>query len=94
MSVLGVEVAGFAAGNAVVLAVFAETDFEDRLAEAAVFFALARSFRHIANRADKVLGHGRRLARFAQRCKITAESVTAESEALKLKDSGLLDQTC
>jgi hypothetical protein len=73
MSILCVQVAGFAAGRAVILAVFAETDFEDRLAEAAVFFARTGPFRQIANRTNKILGHGRRVSKFLRRCKITCE---------------------
>ena len=44
----GFVVAGGAAGFAVEEAVLTKANFEDRLAEAAVFFAVAALFRHLA----------------------------------------------
>jgi hypothetical protein len=41
-------IAGFAAGLAIVQAVFAKANFQQGLAEAAVFFAVAVRFRHLA----------------------------------------------
>lgn len=73
--VLRVQVAGFAAGRAVILAILAETDFENRLAKTAVFFTVTCFFRQLTNRTDEILGHGRRLARFARRRKITSAAL-------------------
>jgi hypothetical protein len=58
-----VHVTGFTAGTAVVLAVFAQADFEEALAEAAVFIAAATALRLVADAADEFLGHSGRLAR-------------------------------
>jgi len=56
-SILRLHIAGFAAGAAVPLAVFAQTDFIEALAEPAVFVAGAGVFGLIADAADKFLGH-------------------------------------
>ena len=56
-------VTGFTAGTAVVLAVFAQADFEEALAEATVFIAAAAALRLVADAADEFLGHSGRLAR-------------------------------
>jgi len=52
------------AGLAVVLAVFTQPDIILRLAVAAIFFALALMFQLVADSAEKVPGHRRRLPRF------------------------------
>ncbi len=41
-------IARFAAGLAIVQAILAKADFHQRLAEAAIFFAVATLFRHLA----------------------------------------------
>ena len=61
---LGFQIASFAARVAVILAVFAQADFERALAEAAVADAFAALLRHVADRAEELLGHKRRLSRF------------------------------
>ena len=66
-SVLCLEVAGFAAGNAVVHAIFTEANVIQALAQAAVFDAGTGPFRHFADAATKLIGHSGRLARFALR---------------------------
>jgi hypothetical protein len=63
--VLGLQVAGFAAGTAVILAVFAQADFIETLAEPAVFVAGAGPFGQVADGAEIFLGHGERLSRKA-----------------------------
>jgi hypothetical protein len=62
---LGLEVAGFAAGAAIVNAIFTQADFIEALAQRAVFVAGARSLRLVADHAHEFFGHGGRLARFA-----------------------------
>src|SRR5262249_1171970 len=62
--VLGFQVAGFAAGTAVVVAIFAQADLVRALAEAAVADTLTASFVQVTDRAEKLLGHRRRLPRF------------------------------
>ena len=62
--VLRFHVAGLAAGAAVIVAVFAQAGVVRALAQAAVADALTASLREVADRADKLLGHRRRLARF------------------------------
>ena len=61
---LGFQIASFAARVAVILAVFAQADFKRALAEAAVADALAAPLRHVADHAEELLGHRRRLSRF------------------------------
>jgi hypothetical protein len=61
---LGFKVTGFAAGTAIVNAVFAQADFIETLAQTAVFVAGAGSLRLIANHALKFPGHSGRLTRF------------------------------
>ena len=61
--ILRLHVAGFAAGTAVVLAVFAETDFVLAAAQPAVSNAGALPLHLVAQKADKFLGHARRIAR-------------------------------
>src|ERR1700674_115196 len=60
-------VAGFAAGLAIVQAILAKADLHERFAEAAVFFAVAAVFRHLALQAAVLprgsSGHGRTVAR-------------------------------
>jgi hypothetical protein len=58
------KVAGFAAGTAIVNAVFAQAGIIQALAQGAVFVAGAASFRLVADHALEFLGHGGRLARF------------------------------
>jgi hypothetical protein len=61
---LGLQVARFATGAAIVNAVFAQADLKQALAQRAVFVAGAASFRLVADHAHKFLGHSGRLARF------------------------------
>jgi hypothetical protein len=61
---LGLQVASFAAGSAVVNAVFTKADFIKALAQRAVFVAGAGSLRLVADHAHEFFGHGRRLSRF------------------------------
>jgi len=61
---LGLQVAGFAAGAAIVNAVFTQADFIEALAQRAVLVAGATPLRLIANHAHEFFGHGRSLARF------------------------------
>lgn len=62
---LGLQVTGFAAGAAIVNAVFAQADFIEALAQRAVFIAGACPLRLVAHHAHEFFGHGGRLARFA-----------------------------
>jgi hypothetical protein len=75
-SILGVQLARFSAGLAIVLAVFAQPDAIQRLAEAAIPIATATFFREFANAADKILSHARRLPLFSRNCKITGGLLT------------------
>jgi hypothetical protein len=61
---LGLQVAGFPAGAAIVNTVFAEADFIEALAQRAVFVAGAASLRLVANHAHEFFSHGGRLSRF------------------------------
>jgi hypothetical protein len=61
---LGLKITGLAAGTAIIDAVFAQANFIETLAQAAVFVAGAGSFRLIANHALEFPGHSGRLARF------------------------------
>jgi hypothetical protein len=68
-------IARFAAGLAVIQAILAQADFHQRLAEAAVFFAVAAVFRHLALHAAVLPvcrrgGHGRTVARPAGKRKV------------------------
>src|SRR5215472_13075906 len=65
--VLGLQVAGFAAGTAIVMSVFAQARVEQALAQAAIPSALAPLFRHLADGTMKLLRHRRRLPRFPAR---------------------------
>src|SRR5690242_13212700 len=58
--VLGLQVAGFAAGAAVVDSVLAQADFKQALAQPAVFVATAASFQLVADHAYEFLGHNSR----------------------------------
>lgn len=62
--VLCLHVAGFAAGAAIILAVFAKADVIVPAAEPAVLGAGAAAFDLVALNADEILWHGRRLSRF------------------------------
>ncbi|MGZ7061112.1 MAG: hypothetical protein ACXVJU_17655, partial [Candidatus Angelobacter sp.] len=61
---LGLQVTGFAAGTAVVNAVFAQADFIEALAQRAIPVAGAASFGLVADHAHEFLGHSGRLSRF------------------------------
>jgi len=61
-SVLRLHFAGFAAGPAVPLSIFAEADFIQALAEPAVFVARAAALRLIADPAGEFLGHRREIS--------------------------------
>ena len=68
-------IAGFAAGLTVIEAILAQADFHQRLAEAAVFFAVAAVFGHLALHAAVLPvcgggGHGRTVARPAGKRKV------------------------
>ena len=58
------QIAGFAAGTAVINTVFTQADFIEALAERAVLIAGAASFRLVADHAHEFFGHVRRLSRF------------------------------
>jgi hypothetical protein len=61
---LGLQVAGFTAGAAIVNAIFTQADFIEALAQRAIFIAGAASFRLIAHHAHEFFCHAARLARF------------------------------
>jgi hypothetical protein len=63
---LGLQIASFTAGAAIVNAVFAETDFIEALAQRAIFIAGAASLRLVANHAHEFFGHGGRLSRISR----------------------------
>jgi hypothetical protein len=63
-SELGFKATGFAAGTAIVNAIFAQADFIETLAQAAIFVAGAASFGLVANHADEFLSHSGRLSLF------------------------------
>jgi len=58
------QVAGFAAGTAIVGAVFAQADLIKALAEHAVLVAGAGPFRLVTDSAHEFLGHSGRVPRF------------------------------
>ena len=60
---LGLQIASFTAGAAIVNAVFTQADFVETLAQGAVFVAGAASLRLVANHAHEFFGHGGRLSR-------------------------------
>jgi len=60
--VLGFHVTGFAAGAAVILAIFTEANVELRATQPAVLGAGAAAFDLVTENADKILGHKRSLA--------------------------------
>jgi hypothetical protein len=62
-------VADFAAFQAVVLAVFAEAHLVGTLAYRTIFVTVTILFNAIAHRATESFGHGRRVARIAERGK-------------------------
>lgn len=70
-SVLGLEVAGFATFEAVVLPVLAEADLVFALAERAVAVALASVFDLLADVAAERFGHVRNVSRQGAGCKVT-----------------------
>ncbi|PYP86787.1 MAG: hypothetical protein DMG65_18000 [Candidatus Angelobacter sp. Gp1-AA117] len=74
---LGLQVAGFAAGLAVIHAVFAQPDIELRLAVAAVPLANAFLFRLVTDATNKIIGHERSLARFPRGRKLPLSSKPA-----------------
>jgi hypothetical protein len=55
------QVAGLAAGAAIIDTVFAQADFKETLAQGAVFVAKAASFRLVADHALKFLSHRREI---------------------------------
>ncbi len=61
---LGLEVAGFAAGTAIVNAVFTQADFIQALAKRAVLVAGAGPLLLVAHHAFEFLGHGGRVTQF------------------------------
>lgn len=61
---LGLQIARFTAGTAIVNAVFTQADFIEALAQRAIFVAGAASLRLVANHAHEFFGHGGRLSRF------------------------------
>jgi len=62
--ILGLHVTGFAAGPAVILAIFAQAGIKLAAAEPAILGAWAAAFDLIAQAANVILGHSRRLSRF------------------------------
>ena len=62
--VLRFHIAGFAARTAIVVAVFAQAGVVRALAQAAVADTITLLLSVVTDRADKLLGHRRRLARF------------------------------
>jgi len=63
---LGLQIASFTAGAAIVNAVFAEADFIEALAQRAIFIAGAASLRLVAYHAHEFFGHGGRLSRISR----------------------------
>jgi hypothetical protein len=61
---LGLQVAGFPTGSAVINSIFTQADFIEALAESAVLIAGAGPLRLVADHARKFFGHSRRLSRF------------------------------
>src|SRR6266481_1334761 len=64
LPILRLQFAGFAAGRAIILAVFTEPDIVLALAQPAEFFALAAALRLLANTTGIFFCHERRLPRF------------------------------
>jgi hypothetical protein len=89
--VLGFHIAGFAAGTAVVLAVFAEADIVLAAAEPTVLGAGAPPLDLVAKDADKILGHTAEISairRCGQSSKVlrprVQEALSSESTGLQL----------
>ena len=61
-SVLGLHIAGFTTGPAVPLAVFAEANLKQALAQPAIFVARAPAFGLVADAADEFLCHMREIS--------------------------------
>lgn len=64
--VLGLQIARFTAGTAIVNAVFTQADFIKALAQRAVFIAGAASLRLVTDHAHEFFGHGGRLSRISR----------------------------
>src|SRR5689334_9281998 len=64
-SVLGLEVAGLAAVEAIIIAVLNQADVVLTLAEATIAIAAALVFGLVAKQADELVGHGDTLAEVA-----------------------------
>jgi hypothetical protein len=63
---LGLQIARFPAGAAIVNAIFTQADFVEALAERAIFIAGAASLRLVADHAHEFFGHGGRLSRISR----------------------------
>lgn len=86
--ILGLKVAGFATGAAVVQAVFTEAHVLEALAKAAEPYTIAATFRKVANGALKQLRHKRRLARFPGGGQYAVGVYTFEALATTLQGRG------
>jgi hypothetical protein len=75
--VLRFHVTGFAAGTAVILAVFTKANVKLRAAKPAVLDAGAAAFSLLTENADKVFRHRRSLAEVIVSCKVTNGEIRA-----------------